>query len=331
METAHQFLSILDASKKANVPVALIRRAVRNDLAVPVERKEPYCFSEDEVEKWSRFDSIPSLIDNRLQRDLKNEYRGQYIEPYEHSPRNSYILPFDQCWLVSDGGKAQTSAGNMLSHHYYIAPCVRWSWDFSIINPNDFNKCRIGISTADLLRLRFRKGQSEETPDYTLSEPWEKDEHRKVLTPDSSKTSDHYCYGIDIIAPADGVVVTREGLEQDLCFEEHIKSAREARDDRAFSFMIDHGNNEISQIAHVLARTVAVKPGQKVEQGQFLCKAGAKQFMPHLHWGVWDNWNPLFAQSLPITISACLVYEDGQFVEKQNVWLERGMLVRNVT
>ena len=331
MGTTQQFMSIIDASKEANVPVDLIERAVRNNFAVPIERKEPYRFSADEVAKWSHFDSMPSLIENRLQRDTKNEYRGRYIEPDEYSPRNSYILPFDQCWLVSDGGKSRTSERRVLSHHYYIAPCVRWSWDFVIIHPNDFNKSRVGFSTADLLRLRFRKGQREGTPDYAVSEPWEKDEYRKAVGLDSAKTSDHFCCGMDIISPAEGVIVTRGGLRQDLEFEEHIESAREAGDDRGLSFMIDHGNNEISQIAHILARTVAVKPGEKVEQGQVLCKAGAKQFMPHLHWGVWDNWHPLFAQSLPITISACLAYENGQFVEKQDVWLERGMLVGNIT
>lgn len=94
--------------------------------------------------------------------------------------------------------------------------------------------------------------------------------------------------------------------------------------------MIDHGNNEFSQVAHVLARTIIVKPGQKVKRSQFLCKAGGKQFMPHLHWRVWDSWNPLFAQSLPITISECFVYENGTFIKRDNVWLERGLLVKNI-
>jgi len=93
------------------------------------------------------------------------------------------------------------------------------------------------------------------------------------------------------------------GLTDSAAFEElqHVTG------DQEFSFMIDHGHNEFSQIAHVLARSILVKPGERVKQGQAICKAGATHFMPHLHWGVWDSWNPLFSQSLPILISQCQI------------------------
>ena len=324
-------LSIMDASKKAKVSVALIERAIKNKLVIPIEKNQSYYFSSEQLQEWSHFDKIASLIQNRLQRNTNNEYRGAYIEAGHYSVRNCYILPFDKCWLVTDGGKARTSKDRMLSHHYYLAPCVRWAWDLGIIHPDDYHKCRFGMLTAELFRLRFRKGQSEEIPDYAMSEPWEKQEYRKILNPDSSRTSNHFCYEVDVIAPADGIIITRQGLGSDPSFAQHVKSAQKANDDRGFSFMIDHGQNELSQIAHVLARTVAVRPGQQIKQGQFLCKAGARHFMPHLHWGVWDHWHPLFSQSLPITISACLVYRNGLFVKEEKVWLERGMLVKNLS
>jgi hypothetical protein len=329
VQTESQCVSIEQASKGIHVPEDLIKRAVKNGLAIPVKTEEPYFFTKEEIDGWKDYNGVGRFIQSRLKRTEQKEYLGQFIEPGEYMTRNAFILPFQGPWLVTDGGKEKTHDGHMRSCHYYIAPCIRWAWDLSVVSPLDYGKCRIGMSVEELLRLRFREGQKENTPDYEMSEPWEDNEYRKILNGDASKTETHYCYEIDIIAPADGVVMTRDGSLSDPSFTSEVNAAKQAHDNRQMSFMIDHDQSEFSQIAHILARTVAVKPGEKVKRGQFLCKAGGQQFMPHLHWGVWDSWHPLFAQSLPISISACLVYENGDFVRKTNVWLERGMLVKN--
>ncbi len=330
IEKRMQHISIEELAKKINVPSKLIEQAVLNDLAIPVDKKKPYFFSKNEVEKLMDYGSIGRLIQSRLKRDKKNEYSGKYIEPGDYIPKNEYILPFKDCWLVTDGGKERTAEGYMRSCHYYIAPCVRWAWDFDIIYPDDYKKCHIGMSAAEVFKLRLRRGQKEDVPDYEMPRWWEKKEYFKVLNPDANDYLKHYFYGVDIIAPADGVIMTRSGSIDDSSFVAAIEAAREAHDDRQMSFMIDHGSDEFSQIAHIIARTLAAKPGEKVKQSQFLCKAGGKcPHMPHLHWAIMDSWHPLFAQGLPVAISECLVYRDDKFVKEKNVWLERGLLVRN--
>ncbi len=110
--------------------------------------------------------------------------------------------------------------------------------------------------------------------------------------------------------------------------------------------MLDHVNSEISQIAHVLGRTFLVKPGEKVKQGQVLCKAGGRHSaFPHLHWAIRDSWSDLLACGLPIKISECSVYEtpainqvseatslekvEVAFVPHTKLYLQRGMIVEN--
>lgn len=324
-----KYQSIESIARRIHVPVNLIERAVDLGLAVPATTQTPYHFSDDEVTQWLNWDGVGRLIQQRLKRNDRGEYLGRFIEPGDYESKNQYILPFDGTWLVTDGGAARADNGWIRQNHYYMAPCIRWAWDFCVIHPDDYDKCYPGMSTSDLLALRFRKGQEENTPDFRMSEPWEEEEYRESIHPDSSDTRANYCYGLNIIAPADGIITTRMGAIDDPEFSNTVKRAQDTDSDEQFDFMISHRNGEYSQVAHVLAKSVKVVPGQEVKQGTLLCGAGGKAFMPHLHWGVWDSWHPLFAQALPSTISKCLVYQNGAFVKKENVWLERGILVKN--
>jgi len=323
--------SIQDLAEMLKIPVPLLERAVENGLLIPTEPVAPYFFSKEEVEQMGNWAAIPQLL-SRVKRDPNGDYVGRHIGPDEYVQQNRYILPFEGCWLVTDGGKLRTSQGRMRSFDYYMAPCIRWAWDFCAIAPEDYDKCYPGMSVSEMLRLRFRREQKENVPDYAHSEPEEPNEFRKVLNPEALESSLHYLYKVNLVAPAAGTILTRQGHREDPAFKQRIDFLRtNAEDDDHEGFMIDHGNGEFSQISHVLGRTIRVLPGQQVEQGDFLCKAGARHaFMSHLHWAVWDHWHPVLAQGLPIRISACMVYEKGGFQEKEKVWLERGMLVKNI-
>lgn len=329
MNTKANNVSIEIAAKRTGIPTKLIRRAVANGLALPVDATQPDTFLQEEVNLWLDWRKVGAIIEQRLRRNEHGEYEGHFIEPGEYKSVNRFILPFRGCWLVSDGGKALSSEGRPLSYHHYMMPCVRWDWDLSVIHPDDYRKCRAAMSREEIIKLRFRKGQEAGVPDYEFSSPGSKQSYRKYLNPAASDHTSHYCYKVEIIVPADGVVIGLNGRNVDPTFDGMIKEAEAANDDRQTVIMIDHGSNEFSEIAHVLARTIMVRPGQRVTQGQYLCQAGGKCFMPHLHFGVWNSWNMLFAQSLPILISECLVYENGSFKRRENVWLELGMLVKN--
>ncbi len=327
-----RYFGIDNISMRLRVPARLIERAVRLGLAAASNEKPPYRFSSAEVQCWNDWEGIGRALRDRLQRNERGEYLGTFLEPGEYVQTHRFRLPFRGRWLVTDGGKAATPDGWMKSWHYYRAPCVRWAWDFGMIHPEDVSKAREGMASADLLALRFRRGQPEDTPDYVIPDPWETDRPRQRLNPEAACARSHYGYGVDVVAPADGVIMTRMGQTDDPSFAAEVEEAKAAADDRQHprGFLIDHGEDEFSQIAHVLAESITVRPGDVVSQGQVLCKAGGQTFFPHLHWGVWDSWNPLFAQALPVTIDRCLVYEDGDFVQRENVWLERGMIVENL-
>lgn len=299
-------LSLSAAASLANIPEYIVDRALELGLAVSSEENGTVCFPKEEVSDWLDWDKVGQLLSQRLKRNDKGECIGTFVEPGDYSQKNTFILPFPACWLVADGGKKRSPDGLVQQSHYSMAPCVRWAWDFCIVQPAEYDSCYFGMAADAVRKLHFRRGLDDDSP------------------------RDHYCYGIDIIAPAAGVIMTRMGSADDASFAGEITNAKEADDDREGGFLIDHGGNEFSQIAHVLAKSIAVLPGQRVEQGQYLCRAGARHpNMPHLHWGVWDSWNPLFAQALPILISNCLVYDDGQFGYAKHVWLESGMLVGN--
>jgi len=98
---------------------------------------------------------------------------GKFIEPGAYAQKNRYILPFKGCWLVTDGGRETAPNGRIRQSHFYMAPCVRWAWDFGVVHPDDRTKCHMGMSRTELLALRFRKGKAEGSPDFEFSESWE--------------------------------------------------------------------------------------------------------------------------------------------------------------
>jgi len=321
-------LSLSEAADSINESPAWVERAVEEGLAIPASAQKPYRFSVAEVHGWTN--DIGELSRQRVQRNADGTCAGLSFEPGQYASRHRFILPFVGCWLVTAGGHSKTAKGRFHNAHCSGAPCERWGCDFGVINSDDHHKCRPGMSRRELLALRFRRGQAENTPDCAISEPDEEQPWRRVLNPSSCDNRSCYLYGVAIVAPADGVVMTCRGAKEDPEFGERVRdlSARGADDE--MHLLIDHGQGEISALGHVLGRSIQVRPGQQVRRGQLLCKAGARSgFMSHLHWAVADGWHPLFAHGLPILISECLVHNGNTFEKRQNVWLEQGMLVQN--
>ena len=314
-----------------SIPVDLIERAIHSGMIVPVSDKPPYRFSDTEIELWFGWgEPLAVAFRERLRRDAKNELLGDFYAPGKYVQKNEYILPFKECWFVIDGGCARNREGFITSFHYYMAPPTRWALDFVIIHPDDYFKCSSEMDNDSIFTFRMRRHQEMGKPDYHDTKPWSKNQVFEILNPEAQNPQDHFCYEMDIIAPADGLILSRQGPGNDSRFHHIVKRARELGDDREVGFLIDHGNREISQFAHLLAREMMVRPGDQVEQGQLIGKAGAKHHhLPHLHWSVWDTWHPLFALGLPIMISSCEIWTDSSFVRQDNAWLTKGMLVRN--
>ena len=182
----------------------------------------------------------------------------------------------------------------------HLLHCTRYAWDFLVIAPEDYSKCYYGMNEEDILKLRLFRNKGKKNP------------------------KDFFCYQVDIVCPADGEVIrVKENFTND------------DSEDYQGVITIDHGNGEISNLAHVLGRTIEVKIGDMVKQGQKLCLAGGKHGdgitqMPHLHWDIWDHPHFLFAKGIPLKISKAKVFTNGSFEERCDFFLTSGMLVKNI-
>lgn len=112
------------------------------------------------------------------------------------------------------------------------------------------------------------------------------DEKGETHHGDGTKNEDYFCFGRELLAPADGVVI------------EAIDGVRDNTPGSMNPYclvgncvVIQHRTNEFSVLAHFQRGTVAVKAGEQVKRGQLLGKCGnsGNSSEPHLHFQVQDS------------------------------------------
>ena len=100
----------------------------------------------------------------------------------------------------------------------------------------------------------------------------------------------YFGFGEAVIAPGNGVVVAAADGQPD---NEKGKDFFDPMQLRANPMglygnhiVIDHGNGEFSLLGHLKLRSIAVKPGDRVQQGQKLAEVGSSgsSYFPHLHY-----------------------------------------------
>jgi len=221
---------------------------------------------------------------HELVQRLRTNREKYFTRKAAYLSKNNYILPFRGTWLVG---------GPHLKH------CTRYAWDFIVVDPSDYDKCHLGITEEEILALKLRRDGNHNPRDFL-------------------------CHGLEIIAPADGVIL------------EVPDPGRFVNDneDGQGTIAIDHGNGEYSHLGHVLGRSITVKKGDQVSQGQAICLAGGKHGdgilqTPHLHWDIWDHPHFFFAKGIPMLISKAFIYKNGQFVRRYTFYLRAGFLVSN--
>jgi hypothetical protein len=127
------------------------------------------------------------------------------------------------------------------------------------------------------------------------------DDEGKSYNGDPTKVENFYCYGKDIIAPADGVIVKA----CDKHYNSRVNRKRaycDATDLRGNHIIIKHDNNEYSLIAHLAPGSVTVKIGDKVKQGDKIAKCGnsGNTSEPHVHFQIQTGKDFFLSASLPI-------------------------------
>lgn len=119
---------------------------------------------------------------------------------------------------------------------------------------------------------------------------------------DIRKPSSYYCYGKEILAPADGVVVE---LRKDLGDSRIMGGGKTdplIKDIRGNYIVIRHAENEYSCLAHLMPGSISVSAGEKLKRKQHiaLCGNSGNTSEPHLHFQIQNGKDFFNSEGLPI-------------------------------
>lgn len=104
--------------------------------------------------------------------------------------------------------------------------------------------------------------------------------------------------GITVIAARSGLVMkVRSDLPDD---------GKQPESGQHNHIMIKHDDGTVAFYAHLKQNSIVVKVGNRVSQGQSIAKSGNSgntQGLPHLHFGVYQNWPAKEGFDVPINFS----------------------------
>jgi urea transporter/murein DD-endopeptidase MepM/ murein hydrolase activator NlpD len=149
--------------------------------------------------------------------------------------------------------------------------------------------------------------------EYTHKENWRyawdfviKDNSGKEFKNKGDHPEDYYCYGKDVLAPADGVI---EAIEDGV--EDNMIGEVDTLHNWGNTVVIKHLDFLFSKMSHLKEGSIKVKEGDKVKQGEILGRSGnsGRSPYPHLHFQF---------QATPYIGSATLYYPFGYYIQKKN-------------
>jgi len=128
------------------------------------------------------------------------------------------------------------------------------------------------------------------------------DDEGKSLSGDNKSLQSYYCYGQDVIAPADGTVVRVSSKHKD----SRVTGSRiycDAWDIRGNFIVIEHAEKEFSLIAHLMPGSVTMRVGDRVKQGEIIAKCGnsGNTSEPHIHFQLQSGKSFFASAGLPIS------------------------------
>ena len=130
------------------------------------------------------------------------------------------------------------------------------------------------------------------------------DDEGKSFAGDNRSVQDYYCYGKNIIAPADGEVVRLSNRYKD-SYVDGKNGYCDASIIAGNYITIKYNDDEYSFIAHIMKDSFTVKVGDKVKQGEVIAKCGntGNSSEPHIHFQLNAGKSFNMSAGLPIAFS----------------------------
>jgi len=134
------------------------------------------------------------------------------------------------------------------------------------------------------------------------------DEGGNHFKENNSSTQENLCYGKDILAVADGVVVKICNKHSDFSDNKADEAAdyTGSWDTVGNHVIIQHGTNEYSCVGNLMRDSIKVKVGDKVRQGNIIAKCGNSGYAteePCLYFNLLSSKRFYLSTSLPIAFT----------------------------
>lgn len=168
------------------------------------------------------------------------------------------------------------------------------------------------------------------------------DEQGKSYRGEKESLDSYYCYGMDILAPADGEIVSVKDGFPDCRIMSGGQTDPDTPDIGGNRVIIKHSPNEYSAICHLLPGSIAVRAGQRVKRGEAIAKCGnsGNTTEPHVHFQIQNTPHFYSSVGLPIFFSDIQkeLYEKYSAIddrplpeigEMKEGYIHRGLLVEN--
>ncbi len=144
--------------------------------------------------------------------------------------------------------------------------------------------------------------------------------------------NDYFCFGKEILCPADGIIVEIQNTIKDYKRVGDNSIDWKTKDFRGNYLIIQHAKDEFSFIAHLKQKSIKVKVGDSVTKSQALglCGNSGHSTEPHIHFHLQSKKNFWTAASLPIRFAKISRKQNAITMIKEHSYIEKNELVKNV-
>jgi hypothetical protein len=143
------------------------------------------------------------------------------------------------------------------------------------------------------------------TPE-TFAIDWVLLKNGQMFEGDGSKNEQHFAFGADLLAVADGTVIaTRDGMPEEVPFKPAM-SVKTPLDYAGNHVIVEIAPNTYAVYGHIQTGSVKVKPGDRVKAGDRVGRLGnsGNTTAPHLHFAILDKPDFIVGKSLPYVIDS---------------------------